>query len=161
MKASSMKKVLIALDYDPTAQKVAEGGFSLAKAMGAEIVLLHIITEPVYYSSTEYSPILGFTEYHGNGTLQLDSVEGLQKASQHFLDKTKHHLGDNSIKTLIKEGDIAESILKAAKDLHADIIVMGSHSRKWLEKIVLGSVAEKTLDHTTIPLFFIPTKKHH
>jgi phosphomannomutase len=58
-----MKKVLIALDYNPTAQKVAEAGFSMAKAMGAEVVLLHVVTDPVYYSSAEYSPIMGFSGY--------------------------------------------------------------------------------------------------
>ncbi|MFA5817207.1 MAG: universal stress protein, partial [Bacteroidales bacterium] len=57
------------------------------------------------------------------------------------------------------EGDFADAILKAAKDLDADIIVIGSHSQKWLEKIVMGSVTEKVLNHTTIPLFVIPTKK--
>jgi nucleotide-binding universal stress UspA family protein len=35
---------------------------------------------------------------------------------------------------------------------------MGSHSRKWLENIVMGSVTEKVLHHTSIPLFIIPTK---
>jgi nucleotide-binding universal stress UspA family protein len=49
-------------------------------------------------------------------------------------------------------------ILEAAKELQADIIVMGSHSRKWLETIVMGSETEKVLHHTTTPLFIIPTK---
>jgi nucleotide-binding universal stress UspA family protein len=60
---------------------------------------------------------------------------------------------------MLKEGDLADSVLKAAKDVHADIIVMGSHSRKWLENIVLGSTTEKVLHHTTIPLFIVPTKR--
>jgi len=155
-----MTKVLIALDYNPTAQKVAETGFSLAKNMGAEVILLHVITDPVYYSSREFSPIVGYGGYADMGPLDLDSVETLKKASQHFLDKFVHHLGDKTIQTLVKEGDYAESILKAAKDLNADVIVMGSHSRKWLENIVMGSVTEKVLHHATIPLFIVPTKKH-
>jgi nucleotide-binding universal stress UspA family protein len=155
-----MKKVLIALDYDPTAQKVAETGFSLAKAMGAEVILLHVISDPVYYSSTEYSPIMGFDGFMETGSLQLDSVDALKNASLHFLDKSRQHLGDKTIQTLVEEGDIAESILKTAKETHADIIVMGSHSRKWLEDIVVGSVTEKVLHHTSIPMFIIPTKKH-
>ena len=161
MKTTRMTKVLIALDYDPTAQKVAEVGFSLAKTMGSEVILLHVISDPVYYSSTEYSPIMGFTGYTDAVQLQLNSVDGLKIASQHYLDKLKYQLGDETIQTLVKEGDFAESILKAAKDLHADIIVMGSHSRKWLENIVMGSVTEKVLHHTSIPLFIIPTKKHN
>ena len=156
-----MQKVLIALDYNPTAQKVVESGFSLAKAMNAEVHLLHIITEPVYYSSTEYSPIVGFTGQMNMDPLQLNGVEGLKKASQHFLDEIKHHLGDETIQTMVREGDFAVTILKTAKDIHADIIVMGSHSRKWLENIVMGSVTEKVLHHTSIPLFIIPTRKHN
>ncbi|MCX6252339.1 MAG: universal stress protein [Bacteroidetes bacterium] len=154
-----MKKVLIALDYNPTAQKVAETGFSLAKAMNAEVILVHVISDPVYYSSAEYSPIMGFDGFMDTGPFQLDNVDGLKKASQHFLDKSKQHLGDKTIKTLVLEGDFAESILKTAKDLHVDIIVMGSHSRRWLEEILMGSVTEKVLHHSSVPLFIIPTKK--
>ena len=154
------KKVLIALDYDPTARKVAETGFSLAKAMGAEVVLLHVISDPIYYTSTEYDPIMGFTGYLETGPQQLDSVDGLIKASQHYLEKSKQHLGDKSIKTLVKEGDFSESILETAKEINADLIVMGSHSRKWLDNILMGSVTEKVLHHTSIPLFIVPTRKH-
>jgi nucleotide-binding universal stress UspA family protein len=161
MKTNKMTKVLIALDYNPTAQKVAEVGFSLAKTMGAEVILLHVISDPVYYSSAEYSPIMGFNGFMETGPLPLNSIDALKKASLHFLDKSRHHLGDKTIQTLVEEGDLAESILKTAKNLHADIIVMGSHSRKWLEKIVMGSVTEKVLSHTSIPLFIIPTKKHN
>lgn len=154
-----MKKVLIALDYDPTSQKVAETGFSLAKKMGSEVILMHVMSDPVDYSSMEYSPRLGYSGYKDTEKLQLDSIEGLKNESQQFLEKSKHHLGDDSIQTLIKDGDCAEAILKTAKDLHIDIIVMGSHSRRWLENIVMGSVTEKVLHHTSIPLLIIPTKK--
>ena len=60
MKTNRIKKVLVALDYDPTAQKVAEEGFFLADSMDAEFILLHVISDPVYYASTEYSPVMGF-----------------------------------------------------------------------------------------------------
>ena len=161
MKTKKMKKVLIALDYDPTSQKVAETGFSLAKTMGAEIILMHVMSDPVDYTPMEYSPRLGFIGLKDTGKLQSESIKGLQNESQQFLDKIKQHLDDNSIQTLVKDGDCAESILKTAKDLHIDIIVMGSHSKRWLENIVMGSVTEKVLHHTSIPLFIVPTKKHN
>ena len=156
-----MKKVLIALDYDPSAQKVAEAGYSMAKAMNAGVVLLHVISDPVYYSSTEYSPIMGFNGYTNILPSQMeDNIEAIKKASLQFLDKSRHHLGDKTIQTVVGEGDFAESILKVAKDMHIDIIVMGSHSRRWLDEILMGSVIEKVLHHSTIPLFIVPTKKH-
>jgi nucleotide-binding universal stress UspA family protein len=43
--------------------------------------------------------------------------------------------------------------------LNADIVVLGSHSRKWLENVVMGSVTEKVLRQTSKPLFIVPTKK--
>ena len=160
MKTNQMKKVMIALDYDPTAQKVAEMGFSLAKDMNAEVVLLHVIADPVYYSSMEYSPIMGFNDYTGVSPFQLENVEGMVQAAQHFLNKTKRYLEDPTIETVVKEGDISDAILEASRELHADIIVIGSHSHKWLENILIGSVAEEVLSHTHLPLFIIPTKKH-
>jgi len=159
MKTLQMKKVLIALDYDKTAQKVAEAGYAMAKSMDAEVVLLHVISDPVYYASTEYSPIMGLAGSLAVDPLQFDNVDKLKNLSQNFLDTSKHHLGDETIQTLVKEGDFADTILKAAKQVHADIIVMGSHSRKWLENIVLGSVTNEVLNQTTIPLYIIPTKK--
>lgn len=159
MKTKKFSKVLIALDYDPTAQKVAEAGFSMASGMNAEVTLLHIVTDPVYYSSTAYSPIMGLIGEVETFPMQLENVEGLKVVSQHFLDKFKHHLGDEAIKTMVEEGEFATSILKTAKSIHADVIVMGSHSRKWLENIVMGSVTGDVLQHTTIPLFIVPTKK--
>ncbi|MBC7722995.1 MAG: universal stress protein [Pedobacter sp.] len=153
-----MKKVLIALDYNPTAQKVAEQGFALAKAMKAEVVLLHVITDPAYYASTVYSPIMGFGGYMGSDMLPLETVTELTKSSQDFLEKTKQHLGDGGITTVIKEGNVSEAILEAAKDLFIDVIVLGSHSQQWLEKIIMGSNTEKVLHHSNTPLFIIPTK---
>jgi nucleotide-binding universal stress UspA family protein len=157
-KLKPLKKVLIALDYNPTAQKVAEGGFSLAKSMNAEVVLLHVITDPVFYYSSGYSPIMGFNGYMDLNPIQLDSIEGLKSASLEYLNKSKQHLGDKDIKTVVAEGDYATAISKTAKELHADLIVMGSHSSRWLEKILMGSVTEKVLHHTKIPLLIIPTK---
>ena len=155
-----MKKVLIALDYDPTAQKIAEAGYGLAKAMGAEVTLLHVISDPVYYASRDYSPIMGFNGYMDLGPVQQDSIRGLTDASTHFLEKTKKHLADDTINIVVKEGDFADAILKTAQETHAGLIVLGSHSRKWLEKIVMGSVTEKILNHSTIPIYIIPTRKH-
>lgn len=153
-----MKKVLIVLDYDPTAQKVAEQGYTLARTMKAEIILLHVVLDPVHYTSTQHVTIMGFAGHIDLAPSHTETTEEMKKTSQHFLDHSKLHLGDNSIKTIVKEGDIAESILSTSKDLHVDVIVIGSHSRKGKGNKVLGSVTEKVLLNTTIPLFIIPTR---
>ena len=73
--------------------------------------------------------------------------------------KIKKHLNDSKIKTLVESGHFAEVILKTAKHLKADMIIMGSHSQKWLEKVLIGSTTENVLNQTQIPLLIIPTKK--
>ncbi|PKP34117.1 MAG: universal stress protein [Bacteroidetes bacterium HGW-Bacteroidetes-17] len=156
-----MKRILIALDYDPCALKVAEEGYLMAKAMNAEVILLHVLSNAINYASTEFSPIK-YSQTLGLDDLSLSQikikVDGLKDEAQKFLDKSKHHLGDETIQTLVEKGDFAESIIKSAKKLHADTIVLGSNSRKWLEKIVIGSVTEKVLYNTSIPLYIIPVK---
>jgi nucleotide-binding universal stress UspA family protein len=158
MKTMKMKKVLIALDFDPTAQKVAEVGYSLANSLGAEITLLHVIVDPIYYSSIESFPIIGYTGSIVT-PMQILNTEETKKESGLFLDRIKKHLGDDTIHTLLKEGDFATVILNTAEELHTDIIVMGSHSRRWLDDILMGSVTKEVLHQSTVPLFIIPT--HH
>jgi nucleotide-binding universal stress UspA family protein len=154
-----MKKVLIALDYAPTAQKVAETGFSLAKTLGAEIMLLHVMADVTYYSVIEHAQIMGAMGFNKTELAHLFDG-GLKKAMKQFLERSKQQLGDENIQTLVKEGEFAESIKKAGKDFHADFIVMGTHSRNWVDSIILGSVTKKVLSHTSIPLFIVPIKKN-
>ncbi len=158
MKNIKMKKVLIALDYDPTAQKIAETGYALAKEMKAEVFLLHVVSSMEYYTSTVYSPIMGYGDLGNAGLTKVYTADDLKQETQKLLDKSKEHLGDTTIQTVVAEGGFADTIIETATELHADVIVMGSHSRRWLEKVLLGSVTETVLRKTTIPLFIVPTK---
>ena len=104
MKTNSIKKVIIALDYDPTSKKVAEQGFAMAKALGAETSLLHVTVDMAVYSSA----------YADMGAWQMDTLnvfntqEMRNAGSQNFLEKAKLHLGDTAIQTILKEGDPAQ-----------------------------------------------------
>lgn len=153
-----MKKVLIAMDLDASARKVAEAGYILAKTMNAEVILLHVVADDVYYSGLEYSPVTGFSGFSNADFTLMANSQGLLKASVYFLEKTREHLNDNSIRIMTEQGDFPEVILRTAKNLNADLIVLGSHGRRWLDQILMGSVAEKVLHHTTVPLLIIPVK---
>ncbi len=149
-----MKKILIALDYSPNAEKIADAGYALAKATHASVVLMHVVAEPIYYSSLDYSPIMG---YSGFSSLDiLNDLTVFKKASQDFLDQSKSHLGDKDITTLVGEGDCAQAILDAAQELNVDTIVMGTYSRRGLDKMLMGSIAEKVLRQAIVPLYIIP-----
>ena len=154
-----MKKILIALDFDPSAQIVAETGYELAKAMNAHVTLLHVVSDATYYSSLNYSPIMGFDTFSNMDIVQTDAIIELQEAANEFLQKSKQHLGGEAIDTITRGGDFGDTIIDVAADINADIIVMGTHSRRGLEKILMGSVAEKVLHKSAVPLYIIPTKR--
>lgn len=153
-----MKKVLIALDNNSGAQKIAEAGYGLAETLNAHTTLLHVPSDSTYYSSLNYSPILGFDSFSNLDVVQTDTVQELKSTAVDYLNGVKLSLGDETIETILKEGDYAENILQAAKEMNADMIVIGNHRRKGLDKVLLGSVAENVLHHTTIPLFIIPVE---
>jgi nucleotide-binding universal stress UspA family protein len=153
-----MKKVLIALDYDPSAQKVAEKGFVLAQSMNAEVILLHVVSDPLSYTLFEHVTIVGFAGHNEPEKPLKSNDETLKEKSLSFLKKIRQHLKSKDIQLLVKEGDVAEVILSIAKSFRIDLIIMGSQSHRQLEKVIVGSSTEKVLSKTTIPLLIIPTK---
>ena len=154
-----MKKVLIALDFNPSAQKVAEEGYALAKCCNAEITLVHVKVEDELYSSVGKVKVIGFTGHLKNDEPIPPEKINTDTISLEFLKKAKLHLGNSDIQILTVSGPIAKSLITTAKNLKSDLIIMGSHSKKWFENSTIGSVTEKVLLDTTIPVLIIPTNK--
>lgn len=153
-----MKKVLIALDYGLSAQKVAEKGFELAKSMNAKVTLLHVVADETYYSSMDSAPFMGF---YGYDFFNIDNNDSLIESSKNFLNKIKKHLKDADIDIIAEKGDFPTVILDTATKLLSNVIVLGSHSKNWLESVIMGSVTESVLAKTKIPMFIIPIKEHN
>mgnify|MGYP001412464843 CR=1 FL=1 len=155
-----MKKVLIALDYSDATPVVVKKGVELAQALNADITLIHVLSDATYYSSLNYSPIFGFDSFSSLDIVQTNTVDSLREAAQEFLNRIKADIHAENADTIIGEGDFADEILKAATAMKADIIIMGTHSRKGIDKILMGSVAQKVLHKSEIPVLIIPIRKH-
>ena len=152
-------KVLIALDYDNHARTIAEMGYSIAKAMDAEVVLLHVLIDATYYSSFEYSPMLGMGGFSGTDFSKIVEDEGLKQGAKYFLENIKTHLGDDNILIKVGEGNFADIILNRADNYNSDLIVLGSHKKGWFEKMFAGDVTEQVLHQTEVPLLIVPVKE--
>lgn len=150
-----MKKVCIALDTSPSAQKIAEFGYSYSKALNAEVTLIHVVNDISYYTMN-YDPIMGYAGFLTSNTLEL--VEGLKNEAEKFLASSAKHLEDKTIKTQVLEGNSADAILEFANSWNADLIVMGTHSRSGLANLLMGSIAVEVVKHSEIPILIIPTK---
>ena len=150
-----MKKILIAVDYNPSAEKVAETGYAMAKSLGAEVTIVHVITDAAYYA-IDYSPIMGYQGGYTAGTMEL--IEDIKKEAELYLAASVKHLGDSQIKTVVLEGDTIDSIITYSQDWPADLIVMGSHSHRGLERLFVSDVATHVLKQSKIPLLIIPVE---
>ena len=149
-----MKKILIALDDDPLSEKVAETGYTIASALNAQVLLLHVLSEPAFYSTGEYSPVMGFVGFTSPD--QYNVTDYLKNEALRFLEESKKHLGDERIAISVVEGDFSDTIINSASEFNADLIVLGTHSRKGLDRLLMGNLAEKILHTASIPVLAIP-----
>ena len=152
-----MKKVLIALDNHRNYNLVSSKGYELARALGASIALLHVFPDTITTSPNAFSGL-----YPMMGTIDIEEglklAEQLNKESKRFLNQVKEEINDKEAEIYTGEGDVANVILETAANCKADIIVMGSHSRSGIDKILMGNAAKQVLKHSHLPLFIVPVK---
>lgn len=152
-----MNKVLIAIDYNPVSEKVAEEGYKLARQMGAQVCLLHVTSDVSYYG-INYPAFMGYEGYAGMPT-DISMADEMRKVGEDFLQSAAQHLDDPTIQTHLADGETADAILDYTKEWNADLIVMGTHSHSVLEKIFMGTVASKVLENSNVPVYMVPVKK--
>jgi nucleotide-binding universal stress UspA family protein len=152
-----IKKILIALNDNTTAQNVAETGYFFSVVMNAEVILLHVIAPQE--TLPEYSPVIGHLALDTSSIKKLSSNDGLKMATRYFLEKSKLRLGDGNIQTIVAEGDSVDEILRAAERLNVDLIVIEAHNSNWFDKILFRSAIKRVLNHTSIPLYIVPVKR--
>lgn len=149
-----MKKILAALDYNEDAHKVADAAMQVAKAMGAQLVLAHVIAEPAYYA-LNYSPLLG---YQGGYTDNMVAMtEDIKKEAGYFLNTIASYLGDTSLPVVVLEGEVEDALLDYAENENADMIVMGSHRHHGIDRILSPDLAVHLIKHAKVPVMAIPT----
>lgn len=154
-----MKKVLIAIDYNPSSQKVAESGYDLAKLMGAEVCLIHVMSEMAHYGM-RYPTFMGYEGYDA-GAIDVEMINEMQKVTEDYLKSAARHLNDPHVITHLSEGDAATVLLEYSEQWNADLLVMGTHSHSAIEKLLMGTVASKVLEKTNIPVYMVPVKKRN
>ena len=151
-----MKKVLIAIDYNPNSEIVVNMGYELAQLMDAEVCLIHVLADVGFYGM-QYEPFMGYDGYVF--PVDYDIQEEYVNVAQEYLEKAKSHLDGANITTHLAEGETAKSLMEYAEKWGADLIVMGTHSHSTLEKLFLGTVASSVLERTKIPVYMVPIEK--
>ncbi len=140
-------KVLIAVDEDPIAAHAAEVGMELARALKAQVALIHTI-DP----SALYAPESGI----GADELALSA----QRDGTRMMTDMRSRLGvgTEALQFIVK-GSAAHEIAAAAREWGADVIVIGSHGRRGVTRALLGSVAEAVMRHASCPVLVVRARE--
>jgi nucleotide-binding universal stress UspA family protein len=141
----SYKKILVATDFSPTSDAALTCASSLARDCGATLVIVHVEELPPPYAGGE-TYVSWPTSPNPEIRQRLETVKPDQ-ANVTFVHK---HL----------VGRAPEDILRAARDEHVDLIVMGTHGRSGLSRLLMGSVAEAVLRHATCPVLTLRQREH-
>lgn len=139
--------ILVPIDGSETSMIAMKEAIKLGKALKSKITVVQVMAlDPfiadAYVKTGQTNDLIERTR-----TYLLDILE---HAKQEFADE------DITVETKLLEGFVVhEEIIQAAQDLNADLIVMGSHGRTGVRKLVLGSVAQKVLGESHIPVLIV------
>jgi nucleotide-binding universal stress UspA family protein len=145
------KNILVPVDDSEPSQLALNEAIRLAKNSGATLYLLHVIDE--FALAPMDSSYMASAYY-------ADVVAALRDAGQKILDRAEQtaRQGGVEFKTGLVETfgrRVAEIVVEQAREWPADIIVMGTHGRRGLRRLVLGSDAEWVLRSTPVPVLLI------
>lgn len=143
-----LQKILLPTDFSGCANYALPYTASIARATGAKIICLNVV-EPVV-------PAVGYTGLAEPMPI-ADISEQLEDSAERQLPKLaecEECVGLN-VEELIVHGDAAAEIVRVAEELAVDLIVISSHGRTGLGRIIFGSTAEAVVRHATCPVLVV------
>ena len=131
------RNLLVPVDGSDLAELALPAALELARLFEARAILLRVLEES-----------------------KEDDAGGVREAEEHLdaISRTFERRGIDTF-TLVQKGDAVEEILSSARFHHADLIVMTTHGRSGLSRLVTGSVTEQVLRRATVPLLVVRAAK--
>ena len=137
------KKILIGMDGSEISKKAALEGIRIAEKSRAAIFMAYII--PVGQDMIEY--------------FKVDKLKSaLKKSVEEVIEQVKTEAQKKGIpfNVLIREGNPSELLVQLAEKHHCDLIILGRRGKSTLEKILVGSVAERVVGESSVPVMLVP-----
>lgn len=143
---STPKRLLCPVDLSEASLKAARYAAELARSMGASLKLLYVYHVPLHVAPT------GGPRHFAD--LSPDAMDTLERS----LDGLKAELSAMgvNVQTALAVGAPAEQVVQAARAEPTDLIVVGSAGRSRVEQLLLGSVAERVLRTSPVPVLVVP-----
>ena len=143
------QKIVIATDGSETSQKAAKMGVELAKMHNALIMVVYVA------DTSRLGYLSDYIQYSGV-IRELMLNEG--KVSTDYVEERALAAGVGCEKKIL-EGRPSDELLRISRESGVDLLVMGSVGRGGLDRFLLGSVAEKVVQHSKVPIMLVPGSK--
>ncbi|MCJ0762395.1 universal stress protein [Variovorax terrae] len=141
------KHILVPVDGSGTALLAVDKAVALAQAFGSKITVVNVLDHyPFVGIGADYA--LGQNEYMAAATASAN--QALSVAAEAI-----EAAGLGCDRRVIEGHVVHEGILDAATSMGVDLVIMGSHGRHGIEKLLLGSVTQRLLSHTTLPVLVV------
>jgi universal stress protein A len=145
---ASIKKIILATDFSDISKNASSHALLLAKNYKAELKALHVFDSSAWnIPSHDYLAIDMVVE--GQEEARQRGIKALKELAESF---------DLEVETIFKEGDPGHEIIRVAKELNADLIVLGTHGYTGWKRFTLGSVAELVVRHAPCAVLTIRPK---
>lgn len=141
------KHILIPVDGSPIAARAVDEALAIAEAFDSAVTLIYVI-DPYAFTGVGTDLSYGQAEYLSAATAEAE--EALTAARQVFQAR-----GIDVSSSVVEGHAVYRAILDAAEAAHADLVVMGSHGRHGLEKLILGSVTAQVLAHAHLSVLVV------
>ncbi len=141
------KHILVPVDGSSTAGLAIEKAIAVAEAFKSAVTVIYVI-DPYAFTGVGADFSYGQAEYLSAATAEAN--EAIKQAKQAF----QAH-GITVTASVVEGHAIYRGILETAQTVGADLLVMGSHGRRGLERLVLGSVTAQVLSHAHLPVLVV------
>ena len=145
------RKIMVPVDGSPTSNLGLEAAIKLAKDQKATLFLFHVVDEALLIQD---SPVFGASAYIDRLLTDLVSA-GKQVLADAEAKVRKHRISTRSLLLENVAASTADLIVKQAKKWKADLIVLGTHGRRGIRRLVMGSDAEGVIRTTPVPVLLV------
>ena len=145
------RKILVPVDGSELSNEAFEQALSLASLINGTVTVLHVI-EHLY---SDYTVLEGQDLISASSLIENETREQVNASLKEYIKKGKKE--GVKVRTMVEEGPVAHEIINLSKNF--DLVIMGTHGRRMITSLLMGSVAEKVSRHAYCPVMLVRKNK--
>lgn len=161
MKQQSYEKILVPFDGSKLAASVLPEVLAIVSAFNPKVIVAQVV-DSLFQINTRLQPLSNYPSGFGTADLaeqmQKSEVKVAMENLKHFKEKLSKY-GVAEVEIILKSGNPGDEIVKLAKTQKCDLIIMSTHGRSGLGRVLLGSVADQVIHQASCPVLIIRPKK--